>query len=120
MLQIEPETFFHLSFLGSALLSIIVGPERTAYKINSNCLTAQQLYFQKCTHFPAVPVGETLGNEFSHGQPLKPGFSLGRAQRTSFESLSLGTHLHFLWEHCCGFLSLHTLQGFTFCLLVSL
>ena len=32
----------------------------------------------------------------------------------------LGSHLHFLWEHCCGFLPLHTLQGFTFCLLESL
>lgn len=104
MLQFEPETFFHLSFLGFALLSITVGPERTAYKINSNCLTAQLQYFQKCTHFPAVPVGETLGNEFSREQPLKPGFSLSRAQITSLKFLSLGTHLHFLWEHCCGVL----------------
>lgn len=91
MLQIEPEALFHLSFLGFALLSIIVGPEHPAYKINSHCLTAQQQYFQKCTHFPAVPVGETLGYELSRGQPLKTGFSLSRAQITLLESLSLGT-----------------------------
>lgn len=66
MLEVEPEALLHLSFLGFMLVPISVRPKDPAYKINSNCLSDEQQYFQKCIPFPVVPVGETHGNEFSY------------------------------------------------------
>lgn len=70
MLEVEPEALLHLSFLGYILLPITVGPKHPAYKVNSNCLSAKQQYFQKRIPFPVVPVGETHGNKFSCGLSL--------------------------------------------------
>lgn len=112
MLGIEPEALPHLSFLGF-VLPVVVGPEHPAYEINSNCLSAQQQYFQKRILFPVVPVGKTLGNEFSHGQSLKAAWVFTEQKKKKnrtqgandfpfTDSLSLATDLCTLWEHGCS------------------